>query len=54
MKLSKTDFRGYESPEVQLSELYHDCILCSSPAASFDESQFEGYDKENDFTGWGN
>ena len=54
MKLSKTDFRGYDSPEVKSLELSRDCVLCSSPTTSFDDSQFEGFDKYNDFTGWGN
>ena len=54
MKLSKTDFMGYESPEVKLTVLHNMSVLCSSTATSFDDSQFEGFDKENEFTGWGN
>ena len=54
MKLSKTAFREYMSPEVTTFECLNDCILCASEGTSFGDSQLGGFDQENEFTGWGN
>lgn len=54
MKLLDMNFRDYMSPEAKVVDLVQEGVLCTSTSTSFDQSQLEGFDKENEFTGWGN
>lgn len=53
MKLLKTNFWEYTSPEAKPVEIALEGLLCTSTFVSND-AQLEGFDKENEFTGWGN